>query len=175
MNAASIPNRFRLSERALTIAMIAASVLMMVGFSLGPIFEGPDEIEHYRFVRTMVATGALPDPTGQPRGQYHQAPLYYVLLAPIKLAVPDADFALIDGHKNPFHPYLIDQPGSDNKNVYLHHTAEAFPYTRSGTALAVHLMRLVSVAIGGLTLVASVGVFRELWPSRPTGGCWRWG
>ncbi len=155
------------AERVIVVAVVIAFVLLATGFSAGPIFEGPDEIEHYRFVRTMVDTGRLPDPAGQPRGQYHQAPLYYWLLAPVGLLTDDADFALIDGHKNPYHPHLIEIPGSDNKNVYLHHRTEAFPYTGSGVALAVHLMRLISVLIGAGTVLAGYAVFRELWPDRP--------
>ncbi|GAB4480231.1 MAG: hypothetical protein Kow00124_26730 [Anaerolineae bacterium] len=166
--AAQTPSLSPAAERVLVTLMVAAFVLLAAGFSAGPIFEGPDEIEHYRYVRTMVDTGRLPDPAGQPRGQYHQAPLYYWLLAPVRLLLgSDADFALIDGHKNPYHPYLIEVPGSDNKNVYLHHRAEAFPYTRSDVALAVHLMRLISVLIGAGTLLAGYAVFRELWPEQP--------
>ncbi len=36
--------------------VIIFSVCLMVVFSLGPIFEGPDEIEHYRYVRTLIQT-----------------------------------------------------------------------------------------------------------------------
>ena len=49
-------------ERFFVGLILAAYVLLALSFSLGPIFEGPDEIEHYRFIRTMIQTHALPDP-----------------------------------------------------------------------------------------------------------------
>ena len=69
-------------ERLILALILGAYLVLAVAFSLGPIFEGPDEIEHYRFVRTLVQTRTLPDPYTQVRAQYHQAPLYYFLAAP---------------------------------------------------------------------------------------------
>jgi hypothetical protein len=154
-------------ERQIAGLIVGAYVLLALIFSTGPIFEGPDEIEHYRYVRTLVSTHALPDPAGQFRGEYHQAPLYYLLFAPVALLAPDRDFAQIDGHVNPFYGSMIHIASNDNKNLYLHTQAESFPYRHSGTALAVHLMRLVSVALGAGTVLASYAIFRLLWPNRP--------
>jgi 4-amino-4-deoxy-L-arabinose transferase-like glycosyltransferase len=150
-----------------TLLVFAAYVVLAVSFSLGPIFEAPDEIEHYRFIRTVAQTGALPDPRGQFRGQLHQAPLYYMLLAPFAALLPDGDFTQIDGRLNPYYPHLIGVPGNDNKNLYLHTRAEDFPYAGSQTARAVHLLRLPSVALGLLTLLVGLASFRLLWPERP--------
>ncbi len=146
--------------------IVWAAGLMLI-FSLGPIFEGPDEIEHYRYIRTLAETHALPDPLGQFRGEYHQAPLYYLLNAPIALLVKGDDFAAIEARRNPYYGAWIDVPGNDNKNIYLHTRAEAFPYDGSGTARAVHLMRLLSVALGTITLIAGYAIFRRLWPADP--------
>lgn len=153
--------------RTATLIVLLAYVVLALSFSLGPIFEAPDEIEHYRFIRTVARTGGLPDPRQQYRGQLHQAPLYYVLLAPFAAQLPDSDFAQIDGRLNPYYPHIIGIPGNDNKNLYLHTRAEDFPYTSSQTALAVHLLRLLSVALGLLTLIVGVASFRLLWPERP--------
>lgn len=152
-------------EPWIAASLIVFSACLMVIFSLGPIFEGPDEIEHYRYIRTVARTRALPDPYGQPRGEYHQAPLYYLINVPLALILPDDDFAAIEARRNPYYGAWIDVPGNDNKNLYLHTRAEAFPYDGSQTALAVHLMRLVSVGLGVLTLVASRAVFGRLWPA----------
>ncbi len=154
-------------EKQMVGLVVVAYIFLAILFSLGPIFEGPDEIEHYRFIRTLVQTHALPDPYSQPRAQYHQAPLYYVLSAPLMLLVHDDDFAQIDGRKNPYYPFEIGIPGNDNKNLYLHTRAEDFPYQGSGTAMAVHLLRLLSVALGAGTVLASYAIFRILWPDRP--------
>jgi len=154
-------------ERLIVAFMLAGYVLLALAFSLGPIFEGPDEIEHYRFIRALVQTRALPDPRTRERAQYHQAPLYYLLAAPLALLNDDSDFASIDGRINPFYPYQLGIPGNDNKNLYVHTRAEDFPYAASGTARAVHLSRLLSVALGTCTVLVSLRIFRLLWPDRP--------
>jgi 4-amino-4-deoxy-L-arabinose transferase-like glycosyltransferase len=154
-------------ERVIIAFMLAGYILLALAFSLGPIFEGPDEIEHYRFIRALAQTRALPDPRSQERAQYHQAPLYYLLAAPLALLSDDTDFTSIDGRINPFYPYQLGIPGNDNKNLYVHTRAEDFPYAASGTARAVHLIRLLSVALGTCTVLVGVRIFRLLWPDRP--------
>jgi hypothetical protein len=154
-------------ERQIVGLMLVAYILLALAFSLGPIFEGPDEIEHYRFIRALVHDHALPDPYTQVRSQYHQAPLYYLLATPLALLTDDADFAQIDGRLNPYYPFEIGIPGNDNKNLYLHTRAEEFPYSGSGTARAVHVIRLLSIALGVCTILASYAIFRLLWPDRP--------
>ncbi|MDX2161223.1 MAG: glycosyltransferase family 39 protein [bacterium] len=152
----------------------AALIVVLIGFaalawaySQTPIFEAPDEIEHYRYARTLRDTGALPDPTGQVRGQYHQAPLYYLLLAPVlALLPPDSDFEQIDGRLNPFYGRWFTVPGNDNKHLYLHTRAEAWPYG-SATALAVHTLRGVSILLGLVTVCAVYRIGRRLWPETP--------
>ncbi len=154
-------------ERVLVITILAGHLLLTFGFSLGPIFEGPDEIEHYRYVRTLAEERALPNPYAQQRGEYHQPPLYYLLLVPVALLVEDGDFGQIDGRLNPFYGADIHIPGNDNKNLYLHSRAEAFPYDQSGTARAVHLMRLVSIPLSVGTLLAGWAALHALWPGHP--------
>ncbi len=161
-------------ERNLTIALVLTHLLLATVFSLGPIFEGPDEIEHYRYIRLLVRNRALPPLDGQPRGELHQAPLYYLLAAPLLSPFDDGDFAQIEARRNPFYPGLIDQPGNDNKALYLHTRAEQFPYSGSATARAVHILRLLSVALSTLTMLVCVGIFRVLWPAARTAGFWRW-
>jgi 4-amino-4-deoxy-L-arabinose transferase-like glycosyltransferase len=155
------------SERLLVSMILVAYLALAVGFSLGPIFEGSDEIEHYRYIRTIIEKKSLPDPFSQPRGEYHQAPLYYLLAAPFTLGINDWDFAQIDGRLNPYHGSQIDIPSNDNRNVYVHTRAETFPYDHSPTARAVHLIRLFSVLLGLGVVLTSYAVFRILWPDRP--------
>lgn len=142
-------------------------VLLALAYSLGPIFEGPDEIEHYRYLRVLAETGTFPNAYAYPEGEMHQAPLYYLLLAPLVATQGDADFAAIDGNRNPYHGYEIGIPGSDNRNFYLHTRAEAFPYSASPTARTVHVLRLVSVAVGLAILLTCMAIFRRLWPEQP--------
>src|SRR5689334_1255591 len=102
-------------ERQVVWLILGMYIVLALTFSLGPIFEGPDEIEHYRFIRSLAHTLALPDPRTQVRSQYHQAPLYYALAAPLALLTDDSDFSRIDGRLNPYYPYQLGIPGNDNK------------------------------------------------------------
>ncbi|NLX09203.1 MAG: DUF2142 domain-containing protein [Chloroflexi bacterium] len=154
-------------EQIITVGLVLAHLVLAAIFSLGPIFEGPDEIEHYRYVRYLVRERALPPLDGQMRGEMHHAPLYYLLAAPVLAPFDDDDFTQIEARRNPFYPGPIDQTGSDNKNLYLHARAERFPYSGSETARAVHVLRLLSVVFSDLTVLISAAVFRLLWPDRP--------
>lgn len=153
-------------ERWIVGLVVLGFIILALGFSLGPIFEGPDEIEHYRFIRTVQRTGTLPDPAGQPNGEYHQAPLYYLLMQPFAALLPD-DFEQYPVRRNPYYGFRVSVPGNDNKNRYVHTSAEVFPYTENPTARAVHTLRLLSVVIGAGAVLASYAGFRTLWPCDP--------
>jgi 4-amino-4-deoxy-L-arabinose transferase-like glycosyltransferase len=156
----------RRAEQLVVLLICTVHLVLTLSVSLGPIFEGPDEIEHYRYIRTVARTHSLPNPYAQPLGEFHQAPLYYVLAAPLAVLIDDADFTQIEQRLNPFYAHEIGVPGSDNKNKYLHSRNEIFPYSESGTARAVHLIRLLSVGMGLGTVVTSYAIFRLLWPDR---------
>ncbi len=47
------------------MTVMGAFAVLTVLFSSGPIFEGPDEQEHYRYIQYLAETGELPDPGGQ--------------------------------------------------------------------------------------------------------------
>ena len=162
----SIPATIERHERQVSRVVIALFIALAVGFSLGPIFEGPDEFEHYRFIRVLIQKRSLPNPYHEQGAQFHQAPLYYALVAPVTFLVNDDNFSQVDGQLNPFRGYEFTIPGNDNKNVFLHPRAERFPYQDSSVARTVHMLRLVSVALGTGTIVASYAVFRILWPTR---------
>jgi hypothetical protein len=126
-------------EALLVGAVLIVHLIFSVGFSLGPIFEGPDELEHFRFIQTVARTGALPNALGTRGTQYHHAPLYYVLAAPFAAFATPVDLTeYVETSSNPFYGYAFFTPGNDNKNSYLHPRAEDFPYSGSA-ALIVHL------------------------------------
>jgi hypothetical protein len=153
-------------ERLWMGLILGAFIFLALGFSLGPLFEGPDEAAHYNFIRYIQNHGTLPDLAGDPYGQFHQAPLYYVLMQPIALLFPDPDFDRSTLRQNPNHAYDIIRPGNDNKNLYLHSRDEAFPY-RTPTARAVHVMRLVSVLMGTLTVWLTYQIMCFVWAEHP--------
>ena len=152
-------------ETAFFVVIVLVYLALALGVFTAPPLEGAEELEHYRFIRTLVRTHALPDPYESWGGQYHQTPLYYLLQAPIyALAPDDDDFEDVSTRLNPFYGYAFNSVSRDNKNLYLHRQNELFPPEHSGTASAVYAMRLFSVALGVGILFASQRVFRVLWP-----------
>lgn len=157
-----------LSNRAAQVyfaLILSISILLALGFSLGPILEPHDEIEHYRHIRYISDTGILPPANGRMHSQYHQAPLYYLLLAPVASLLPDQSAAQIEPPAfNPNQKLFV--VGNDNPNIFIHTHAEDFPYAGSHMARAIHILRLVSVVIHGSTVVGSYMLARLLWPVR---------
>lgn len=155
-------------EKWITAIIIAGFGLLALGFSLGPILEGQDEDEHFYYAHYLAYQMQLPDRLDPVHWEVSQAPLYYLMAAPLVRLAGDADYAAILARQNPYREIQIfASPDNTSKNLYVHQPDEDFPYTASPTALAVHLVRLISVAMGIGTLIACAGIFRELWPSRP--------
>lgn len=131
--------------------ILALYFVVAIGFSVAtPIFEAPDEPEHFFYAHHLARTGRLPvAEAGTPWAQEAtQPPLYYALVA-VPIAAVDTSDAEQVSVRNP-HGAIGVPLYPDNKNAYVHTTAERFPWR--GTALAVHLARFVSVLLGGVTV-----------------------
>src|SRR5690242_2889594 len=108
-------------ERIAVAAILAGYLILSIGFSMGPLFEGPDELQHYQFIHTMLATHSLPTPTAaEAWTQYHQAPLYYAAAAPIMWIMGNPSSQSAEAYPNPQFGYEFGALGSDNKNMLLH-------------------------------------------------------
>lgn len=121
-------------------AILAAHLVLGILYSLVvPLWEANDETGHFAFVKYLAAEKRLPPP-GQELTEWHdeshQPPLYYVISA---LAISWIDTS--DGLEPDKNPYNFA-----GANWVIHSDREAFPYR--GTALAMHVARLVSVLIG---------------------------
>jgi 4-amino-4-deoxy-L-arabinose transferase-like glycosyltransferase len=156
-------------------ALLVYLGLALSYFFIVPIFEGPDEWTHTGHVKYIAAGHGLPVMLpGQGIWGGQQPPLYYALGA---LLVQPFELEAFDGyeeaHKNPHASlgYALD-PG--NKNNYLHLPTEDFPYC--GLALAVHGLRLYSMAFGVVALIFTYLAALELSPagSRPVPGGSGW-
>lgn len=154
-------------ERWILFGILIIYLALAVGFSSGPIFEGPDEIDHYGYGYYLLHHRKLPNPYELPKGEYHQPPLYYSIVAPIVGLAGDADPEPYRERANPFFGHLFGVLGNDNKNVYLHERQERFPYQDNNLARTVHITRLVSVTMGLCTVIASYTTYSALWPDRP--------
>lgn len=133
------------------IFILALFVALALAYNVAdPLFEPPDEHLHYAFVRYLQTEGRLPVARlSDPPSEFHQPPAYYAVAAALTAWVAPGDDA---AHtlRNPFWGYNLGGVGRDNKNQFLHGPEQRFPYT--GTALAVHLIRLLSTVAGAFTV-----------------------
>ncbi|HEM62284.1 MAG TPA: phospholipid carrier-dependent glycosyltransferase, partial [Chloroflexi bacterium] len=159
--------RHVLSENRAAIAVLMGFLFLAGVYSaVIPLFEAPDEIEHFFHVKHIADGKGLPvlGPEGENlyAQEGGQPSLYYLLGALTTFWVDTADAEdLLE-----YNPYVnLGVPSLDgNKNVILHTREEGFPY--GGTALAVHLLRGISLLFGGVTLLAIYLLALEVFPGR---------
>ncbi|NWG15954.1 MAG: glycosyltransferase family 39 protein [Chloroflexi bacterium] len=156
-------------RRILTL-ILAVYVLLAITYSVvTPIFEASDELWHYPMVRYLAQNGLhLPpqDPAspGPWRQEGSQPPLYYLLAAALTAGIDTADMDDVR-RVNPHADIGVVRPDG-NANMIVHRAdPEAFPWR--GTALAVHIIRLFSVALGLGTVLVTYLLARTVfldWP-----------
>jgi len=158
------------SRRFLLAMILVLHIGLGVAFSLAtPVFEPPDEANHYLFVRYLQVHRALPvqglDRDG-PRA--HHPPLYFVLGALLSAWVPnDGPVDRIVMQLNPHVWFRYGDPNMDNKAMWIHYTPdERWPYR--GQALAVHVIRLLSVGFSALAVWLTYLTARHLRPGDDT-------
>lgn len=132
-----------------------------------PIFEVSDELWHYPMVH-YIANNGLQLPVQNPgnvglwRQEGSQPPLYYMVAAVLTAGIDTSDLTTVR-RQNPHADIGVIRPDG-NANMIVHR-AEAFPW--SGTTLAVHVIRLFSIALGAGTVYITYLLARELFPERP--------
>lgn len=150
------------------IAAIAAlfAALGILYSVVTPIFEASDEFHHYPVVAHIASTGRLP--VQQPgvatlwEQEGSQPPLYYAIGAGLTGWIDTSDLESVhqlNPHAKPGVP--LD---ADNKNLIVHTDAERAPW--HGTALAVHVIRLFSVALGTASVILIYALALTIWPER---------
>ncbi|MCC7209534.1 MAG: DUF2142 domain-containing protein [Anaerolineae bacterium] len=152
--------------------LIAAYLVLASVYSVvTPVFEASDEVWHYPMVRYLAQHGlALPVQTSGVetawRQEGSQPPLYYLLAAALTVWIDTSD---LDGLRriNPHADIGLVVPDG-NANMTIHDpAARGFPWR--GAALAVHLARLLSVALGAVTVWMTYRLARELFPTLTPG------
>lgn len=145
----------------LLVALLLAFVLLATWYSLTiPLGEAPDEVPHFTYLRHIARYGRLPTTTEE--HEAFQPPLYYALGAALTFWIDDAPGAPFAVRANA--DFDANDPRAP-KNVLLHTAAEAWPYR--GWALAWHLVRLLSIALGAVTVWAIFHLGRALFPDQP--------
>ena len=156
-------------ERKLVFVIVGVFVVLGIFFSCTtPIFESPDEVWHYAYIREIATQHGFPimqAGISQPWAQEgSQAPLYYLIAAPLIAWIDPTELQDLLA-PNPF--VRIGEPqfaSNDNRNAFIHTSQEAFPFR--GTALAVHLIRLLSITLGALTVTFTFLLAREIFPDQ---------
>jgi hypothetical protein len=149
-------------------------IVILVGFlGLGtlysvvtPLIETPDEDSHYGYVKHIADGRGLPvlhldsskNPVAGTIG--HHPPLYYLASALLTFWIDTDDADNLIWHNPHAVAGVPHWPG--NKNRVIHTDAEGFPY--HGTALAIHILRLFSVLLSGITVLATYVIALEIFP-----------
>ena len=146
---ANLKRLFHGHPQAVVIWLVFIALAVIYSLATPP-FEAGDESRHYAVVKYMAETGRLPVQNVPQTGQYqihwshegNQPPLYYALAA-LPAAWIDTDPWEQVFQYNP-HTTIGNPLRSDNKNITIHPPTKAW----SGHVLAVHLIRLLSIAMG---------------------------
>lgn len=159
---------FTRNHRSLFVLLACYFFLSSLYWIVTPVYEAPDEPMHYAYVRHLIETRRLPALVGYEGGhpahqETSQPPFYYMTAALLTFWTPDqGDYATLL-ERNPHFAHPAPPTVPDNKNTWLHTSAERFPWR--GTVLAVRLTRLISLLFGALGVLATWGLGGELWPS----------
>ena len=155
--------RLRTHWILLVILALFAGVAVLYSV-VNPLFEAPDEVWHYGYVRWLADGHGLATADSAGLAQWaqegSQPPLYYLLAAGLTAAIP-TDNAPEAVRYNP-HAVVGDAGSFGNRAMMVHGTAHAWPW--HGVALAAHLARLLSIVLGAVTVVATYGVARSVAP-----------
>ncbi|MGQ0602075.1 MAG: glycosyltransferase family 39 protein, partial [Anaerolineales bacterium] len=147
---------------ALTLLLSAFTLLGAVYAAITPLFEISDELWHYPMVKTLADGNWLPvqDPANvQPwRQEGSQPPLYYMLMATATFWIDTSDLAQVRWINPHTDNGLIT--ADRNNNILIHRADE--PWRWHGTALAVRLIRFLSVLMGAGTVYFTYRLAREL-------------
>ncbi|HLV35517.1 MAG TPA: glycosyltransferase family 39 protein, partial [Spirillospora sp.] len=136
--------------------LIAYVLLALIYNYAVPIWESPDEWNHFGMAHYVSMTGELPvQVVGQshPYGyqqQGSQPPLYYLIAAVLIAPFDRSDY---DATIQPNPHAIIGDPGEmGNKNAMLHD--QWYPPPLYGTSLAARVVRLFSTLLGAITVMA---------------------
>ena len=148
--------------------ILAAYILLAVAYSVvNPLFESPDEIWHYEYVRWLAEGNGLPHPDDVGDAPWHQEgsqpPLYYLSAALLTKPIPTDNAAAVIRY-NP-HAAIGQAEAWGNRNVMAHGPADQWPWR--GVALAAHIARFFSIALGALTVFFTYRIGRTIFPARP--------
>jgi 4-amino-4-deoxy-L-arabinose transferase-like glycosyltransferase len=138
--------------------LLCAFVVLALAYSvIVPLGEAPDEVPHFAYVQFLAQQHRLPANEGAVLGESFQPPLFYVTGALTTFWISQDNFQVI---ANP--DFALDDPQAPN--LLLHTRREALP--NSGWPLAWHLVRVLSIAMGAVTVWATWQLAHEIFPGQ---------
>ena len=154
------------AERApLLLILLIFTLLTLYSTVTLPLGEAADETDHYQYLRFVARTGHPPlTEAGREEAGFKGglAPLYYWLTAwPVALVGEDS---LPDIRRVDLRPERHLPTDGLGLNRVLHTLDEQWPW--AGQALAWHLVRLLSLPMGWVTIIATYALARCLLPSQ---------
>jgi len=151
------------STRFWLLAIMAAFLILGLIYStVIPLFEPPDEVWHLAFADYLAKGGGLPVFLGTKSAFLREAgqpPLYYAVVALAIAPFDRSDFPTWVRF-NASHPAVTRGATSDAPNVFIHTAREDWPWT--GSVLAVHVARWVSLTFGALTVLGVYQIGRTV-------------
>jgi hypothetical protein len=173
-------------DRGALLAILGGFALLTVSYSfIVPVFNAPDETHHLEYIRHLADHRRLPDQTTVAEATSNEGfnpPLYYALgAALLSLVSPDnaADLVVPDyaeltrfrrrpaaaGQQSffpPLNPHYVKWGWGREQNMFLRADKDHFPF--QGSLRAVHLLRLISIPFGVLTILLVFQTTRALFP-----------
>jgi hypothetical protein len=149
-----------LKHKVLLLILLLYVALACVYSVVTPLFEAPDEVWHYGYVHWIAGGNGLSHPDdrdgagiGQWAQEGSQPPLYYLLAGLLTTPLtgslpPEAWDASV--RYNP-HAAVGNAAALGNRNHLLHGGWDDWPW--AGLALGAHVARLLSIALGAVTVV----------------------
>lgn len=140
------------------LVLLVVYLLLAAGYSVVmPLGETPDEADHYAYIAYLGQNRSLP--VGPAVTQSKHPPLYHSAAA-LLTTWTGLDFTFLRSN-----PDALPLGPAKPPNFFIHTTLEDFPWR--GGALAMHLARFFSVALGALTLWATYRLGRAVFPDQP--------
>jgi 4-amino-4-deoxy-L-arabinose transferase-like glycosyltransferase len=145
--------------------LLAAFVILGAIYAVvTPLFEVSDELWHYPMVKRLADGQGLPvqDPAdvGPWRQEGSQPPLYYSMMAAATFWIDTRDLEQVRWINPHTDNGLITE--DRNNNIVIHRPDELTRWT--GTALAVRVIRLLSVLLGAVTVFFTYRLALEIMP-----------
>jgi 4-amino-4-deoxy-L-arabinose transferase-like glycosyltransferase len=155
----------RLSALLPITAILCCFLVLSIHYNTTiPLWEGPDEPGHMRYILFLAHEHRLPvqrstDEASDVPGEGHQPPLAYLLALPSVLLLPEADRAhLAITHRH--NPAFVWGEGGNSPAAFVRASSEYRPW--QGITLAAHRARAVSSLWGALAIFCTWGAATTL-------------